>query len=212
MHDDADRVRSAYAARADEYAAVLGSMEATAQGHRELVADWAGPLRGPVLDVGCGPGHWSSFLTELGAEVIGIDPVAEFLTVARHRHHGPRWAMGRAETLPVADAAAAGILAWYSLIHLHPDRIGLALTEFARVLAPGGSLALGFFTGERIEAFAHAVHPAHYWPIPAMTERLAAAGFVVTAVDHTQQPGSRPHAGLLARLTDDPVAHAGRAG
>jgi len=39
------------------------------------------------------------------------------------------------------------VLSWYSTIHHEPARIDVPLAEFARVLRPGGLLALGFFDG-----------------------------------------------------------------
>jgi 2-polyprenyl-3-methyl-5-hydroxy-6-metoxy-1,4-benzoquinol methylase len=37
-----------------------------------------------VLDVGCGTGNWASMLAERGFEVVGLDPAAASLDVARH--------------------------------------------------------------------------------------------------------------------------------
>lgn len=36
-----------------------------------------------VLDVGCGTGNWASMLAERGFEVVGLDPAAASLDVAR---------------------------------------------------------------------------------------------------------------------------------
>ena len=36
-------------------------------------------LDGRVLDLGCGPGHWSAFLHARGADVTGVDQVPEFV-------------------------------------------------------------------------------------------------------------------------------------
>ena len=36
-----------------------------------------------VLDLGCGPGQWSAYLHSLGAEVVGVDLVEEFIAHAR---------------------------------------------------------------------------------------------------------------------------------
>jgi trans-aconitate methyltransferase len=44
---------------------------------------------GPVLDLGCRPGHWTAYLHSLGADVTGIDIVPEFIAHARATHPGP---------------------------------------------------------------------------------------------------------------------------
>jgi trans-aconitate methyltransferase len=62
-------VSRAYGARAADYAEHLGRMDAVAAPDRELVLALAQTLTGPVLDVGCGPGHWTGFLHEHGTLV-----------------------------------------------------------------------------------------------------------------------------------------------
>ena len=37
-----------------------------------LVRDHLVGLDGAVLDLGCGPGHWSAYLHSLGADVTGV--------------------------------------------------------------------------------------------------------------------------------------------
>ena len=52
----------------------------------------------------------------------------------------------RALALP--DASLAGVVAFYSLIHLERASAPQALAEIARVLAPGGVVLLAFHGGE----------------------------------------------------------------
>jgi ubiquinone/menaquinone biosynthesis C-methylase UbiE len=112
-----EQVRDAYEGRADEYIALFGSIEAAAEQDRMLVASWARGIQGKIVDVGCGPGQWTNYLRELGADVEGIDPVPGFIDEAVRRHRGASFRLGRAEDLGVDDASLGGILAWYSLIH-----------------------------------------------------------------------------------------------
>ncbi len=49
--------------------------------------DFLAPLAGKrVLDVGCGNGFWASRLKALGADVIGVDPSAQGIEIARKHH------------------------------------------------------------------------------------------------------------------------------
>ena len=80
------RVREAYSARAAEYINRFGSIEAAAEQDREYVLAWARAVNGPILDVGCGPGQWTSYLHESGVDIEGVDPVAEFIKDARQRY------------------------------------------------------------------------------------------------------------------------------
>src|SRR2546426_6754022 len=58
------------------------------------------------------------------------------------------FAQGDMRTLPLSDASLAGIVAFYSLIHLERGAAGGVLTELTRVLIPGGLLLLAFHGGE----------------------------------------------------------------
>ena len=49
--------------------------------------------------------------------------------------------------LPAGEASLAGIVAFYSMIHLPRPRIPAALAEFRRVLAPGGALLAAMHGG-----------------------------------------------------------------
>lgn len=98
-----------------------------------------------------------------------------------------------------ADASARGVLAWYSLIHLPPADLDLAIAEIARVLAPGGSLLCGFFDGAEVTEFDHAVAPAWRWPAEEVAARWAAHGFEIVDVERRTDPGRRPHASITAR-------------
>ncbi|MGH3703804.1 MAG: class I SAM-dependent DNA methyltransferase [Agromyces sp.] len=194
-------VREAYTERADEYISLLGSVADMHELDRELISRWAERLDGPALDAGCGPGHWTDHLRRLGRDVEGVDLVPAFVARARERFPEVSFRVASFDDLGVADAALGGILAWYSLIHLEPDRVPPALDEFARCIAPGGSLLLGFFDGPMVEPFPHKVVTAYFWPPSAMTERLEAAGFTVEEVHTRAESGSRPHAAVVARRT-----------
>lgn len=193
-----EEVRSAYGSRADDYTAAVGRIEHVAGADLALVERWARSLQGLVLDVGCGPGQWTNHLAGLGVDVEGVDLVPEFVDRAMVAYPGVRFQLGEAETLDVEDGALGGVLAWYSLIHTPPERIGEPLAEFARCVRPGGGLAIGFFAGPLLEPFDHAVTTAYYWPVDMLASEVQRAGFVVTHTETRTDPGVRPHGALLA--------------
>ncbi|WIB71526.1 class I SAM-dependent methyltransferase [Curtobacterium sp. MCBD17_026] len=194
-----ERVSAAYSARADEYAALLGSMNAVHPDDRALVDAWATGRSGPLVDAGCGPGHWTAHLARQGHRVSGIDAVPEFVEHARRTHSASvDFRLGSLDALPLADGSVDGILAWYSVIHHEPSRIGGALAEFRRVLTPGGGLLLGFFEGAAVEAFDHAVVTAYRWPVASLAALLDEAGFDVVDAHTRTDPGHRPHGAISA--------------
>ncbi len=192
-------VRAAYGSRASEYVKAVGSIEDAAAPDLALVAQWARSIAGAVLDVGCGPGQWTHYLAGLGVDVEGVDPVAEFIESAQVTYPADRYRLGRAEAVDTDDGALGGVLAWYSLIHTDPALISAVFDEFARCIRSGGGLALGFFTGEELEPFEHAITTAYCWPIDLLTYEVEAAGFIVTHTESRTVRPERRHGAILAR-------------
>jgi hypothetical protein len=61
MPNESSRV--AYSGRATEYIDLLGSMSSVHPSDLQIVSTWAGDVHGNLIDAGCGPGHWTNFLT-----------------------------------------------------------------------------------------------------------------------------------------------------
>ena len=152
-----------------------------------------------MLDVGCGPGHLTAHLRSLDVDAAGIDLVPELIGHARATDPDGRYVLGSMHRLPVPDGSVAGILAWYSLIHVPPDDLDLVLAELRRAMAPAGTLVAGFFDGDEVMAFDHKVVTAYRWPVDELSARLRRAGF--TEVERMQRAGvagagARPHAAV----------------
>jgi SAM-dependent methyltransferase len=99
-------------------------------------------LRGArqVLDIGCGEGQVARRIARLGAEVVGVDPTASQISVARDRAGGPCYARARGEALPCRSAAFDAVVLCLALEHV--DAFETAICEVARVLEPGGRFVL----------------------------------------------------------------------
>ena len=95
-----------------------------------------------VLDVGCGTGVLArAALTLVGdsGEVVGVDPNWGMLSVAR-RTPGIVWKQGVAEDLPFADATFDHVVTQFVMMFVQDRQ--KAVNEMARVLMPGGRLAV----------------------------------------------------------------------
>lgn len=191
-------VSDAYSRRAVEYVERFASMDAVHPSDRQLVATWAGGIEGAVLDAGCGPGQWTNFLNEAGIPALGVDLVPEFIEHARVTYPGIPFRTCSLNALDVSTGTVGGVLAWYSLIHHEPDTIRTPLLEFSRVLCPGGALLIGFFDGDVVEKFDHAVVPAYRWPVSDLCDELVAAGFDVVETHARTTTGQRSHGAILA--------------
>ncbi len=94
------------------------------------------PLRRPVLDLGCGDGHFSTATFPTGLDV-GLDPWWGPLQEARPRGVYNQLTHARGAAMPFATASFATVISNSVLEHIpHVDPV---LAEVARVLQPGGS-------------------------------------------------------------------------
>lgn len=200
-----ETVRQAYTAIAALYIELFGTSEQVHADDLALIGRHLAGRPGPVLDLGCGPGHITGHLRSLGVDATGVDLVPEFIAHARAAHPGVEFRLGSMEALDVADHSVAGILAWYSLIHLPPPDVDGMLAGFRRAMAPSGALVLGLFPadptdpGDEVVAFDHKVVTAYRWPLDEIAERLTRAGF--REVERLQRPGDddqRPQGAIAA--------------
>ncbi len=196
-----ERVRQAYGAVAEQYIELFGGSAEVHADDRALISRHLSIRPGAVLDVGCGPGHLTAHLRSLDVDAIGIDLVPEFIDHARAAHPDGRFELGSMHQLPLPDRSVAGILAWFSLIHVPPDDLDGVLAELRRSIVPGGALVAGFFDGDEVVAFEHKVVTAFFWPADELSARLSRAGF--TEVERQRRPGVaetgiRPQAAIAA--------------
>ncbi|HRW10886.1 MAG TPA: class I SAM-dependent methyltransferase [Caldilineaceae bacterium] len=139
------------------------------QGWTSRVADVAALQPGErVLDVACGTGILACEAAERvgpDGEVIGLDINDGMLTVARRKNNAIAWRQGDAEDLPFADNTFDAVVSQFGLMFF-ADR-QLALREMARVLRPGGRLAVAVW--DCVE------HVEGYPPLADLLERLYGA-------------------------------------
>jgi ubiquinone/menaquinone biosynthesis C-methylase UbiE len=157
---------------------------------------------GPVADVGCGPGHVTAFLHERGIDAFGIDLSPAMIEVAERDHPSLRFEVGSMTDLRFADASLAGLIAWYSLIHIPDHEIGSVLAQFRRVLRPDCPLLLGFHVGDgsHLKTQGYGGHPMKVYVHRRRPEQVARwleeGGFTVEA-QLTLGSHESPHAGIL---------------
>ena len=111
MHD-------AYSLVSEHYIGLFDGVEKAHDADAAFIRRHLTGLSGPVLDLGCGPGHWTAYLHSLGADVTGVDVVPEFIAYARTAHPDPAFWLDSMTEVKALEHSLAGILTWYSTIHL----------------------------------------------------------------------------------------------
>ena len=174
--------------------------------HALLTAAGIGP-GSRVLDVGCGSGEFLALLSEAGAEATGVDPAAGMRALARARGFDVRRA--DAAHLPFDDGSFDVVTAVNAL--QFADDTTAALREFARVLVPGGRVAVANWAeGARndIDVVERAVAEADESdPVPdgpprpagGLEAALADAGIHVVASGLADAPWTVPNDDTLVR-------------
>ncbi|PYC76818.1 SAM-dependent methyltransferase [Streptomyces tateyamensis] len=97
---------------------------------------------GRVLDIGCGTGVFALLLAELGVAVVGVDPAAASVEVARGKPGAERvrWLVGDATTLPPLQADLATMTANTAQQITDPAQWRATLAGAHDALRPGGHL------------------------------------------------------------------------
>jgi ubiquinone/menaquinone biosynthesis C-methylase UbiE len=141
-----DEVRSSYDRVAGKYEArFLGELSGKPR-DRELLDAFATAVGDPVVEVGCGPGQIGAYVRARRRRVVGADISVAMVTRVRRRLDAA--IVANMQSLPLATGAAAGLLAFYSLIHIRRRDVDGVLREFARVLRPGGRVLFSVHEGQ----------------------------------------------------------------
>ena len=156
-----------------------------------------------VLDLGCGEGWASRWLAERvvpGGEAIGLDGSAAMLERARATPRpGLRYVQGDLLALPFDDRSVDHAFSMEALYYIPVDA---GLAELARVLRPGGRVAVCTDFYREHEA-------SHAWPGQLGLEMdlrsqaeweqaLVDAGFVAVTSVRLADPAKPDHPGTLA--------------
>lgn len=107
-----------------------------------------------VLDAGCGTGWYSRIWRDRGKQVTALDLSPQMLQQARQNGVAHHYLAGDIDALPLADRCID--LVWSNLVVQWSEDLQAALTQFNRVLKPGGCLLFSTLSAGSL----HEVHQA----------------------------------------------------
>jgi SAM-dependent methyltransferase len=119
------------------FAAVAEAYERSRPEYPEEAARWlTGEPPRDVVDLAAGTGKLTRVLVRLGHRVTAVEPLPEMLDQLRVAVPEAEPALGRAESMPLAEGSADAVVAGQAYHWFDHDA---ALVEIARVLRPGGT-------------------------------------------------------------------------
>lgn len=126
--------------RARSFGSVAGLYERARPGYPDEAVRWlAGEEPRDVVDLGAGTGKLTRSLVAHGHRVTAVEPSSEMLAQLVAAVPGATALQGSAESVPLADGSADVVTAAQAF---HWFDQPVALREIARVLRPGGRIAL----------------------------------------------------------------------
>jgi SAM-dependent methyltransferase len=149
-----EQIQSSYDRVASQYALNLFNELEGKPIDREMLDAFAERLRGkgPVCDVGCGPGHIASYLRGRGLpEVCGLDLSPAMVETARSLNPEIPFMQGDIMALDVPDGTWAGVIAFYAFVNLSRSQLPTMFAELHRALKSGGLVLLAFHRGNEIK-------------------------------------------------------------
>ena len=132
--------------RAASFAGVADAYARFRPTYPDNAVSWlVGTSPGRVLELGAGTGKLTAAISGLGHDVIATDPLAEMLRHVKKAAPAAHRVVGRAEHIALPSSSVDVVVAGQSFHWFDRDR---ALMEIARVLRPGGALALAWNEGD----------------------------------------------------------------
>lgn len=147
QHPDFDRIKTGMRATwmSGDFGVIARTVEKDAVAFAQRLAI---PVGARVLDVATGTGNLALPIAHGGATVTGVDIAPNLLEQARERAAAQKLTIqfdeGDAEALPYPDASFDAVVTMFGA--MFAPRPELAVAEFARVLRPGGLLAMANWT------------------------------------------------------------------
>jgi ubiquinone/menaquinone biosynthesis C-methylase UbiE len=189
--------KAAFHARTEQYCRLGHDRFAAAR----FVAEAAGCLEGPALDVGTGRGLLAMGLARRGLDVVSVDVNAEDseLAAALAGEAGLdghiQFLLQDARSLPFPDGSF-GCAAMMEVLH-HLDDARPVLTEMARLVRPGGAIVVADFT-ESGFAMVAAVHHADGQEHPRSASTLEGAQEILASLGWLEEGRVEAHLNVVA--------------
>ena len=131
-------VKEDYIAIADTYAKCYSEIDYCKTYIDEFIANLSGKK---VLDIGCGAGQITDYLTQKGFEVIGLDFSHKLLKIAKRNFPNSKFILADICEYE-QNEQVDGIITKDVLFHLSDENLVSVLQKFRRMIKPNGNLCI----------------------------------------------------------------------
>jgi ubiquinone/menaquinone biosynthesis C-methylase UbiE len=124
------------------------------------------PKGARVLDLGCGTGHFSTYIKTLGYDVTGLDPSTKMLDYARQNFPDITFIEGYSNALPFSDESFDLVISIEVLRYLDTKIVIESYEEIFRILKSGGKMFIthvNMLATEGYYIFYHLKKVMHYF-------------------------------------------------
>jgi ubiquinone/menaquinone biosynthesis C-methylase UbiE len=178
---NAMEVKNCYEKTATEYAAAFSNELAGKPLDRLLIQRFVSELvPGPVVEFGAGSGHIAQYASELSGSVILATDIC-YASIDLGKSLYPKLRFMQCDMLASGLEASSysGVLCFYGTVHFDYPQIFLAMSEWYKLLIPGGLLLWAFHVGQdeslRAQNFLSVPGACATWNLPIAEKILAEA-------------------------------------
>jgi ubiquinone/menaquinone biosynthesis C-methylase UbiE len=150
--------------------------------------------KGRMIDLGCGPGQTTAFLSRFGViDILGMDISPIMIEQARKLNPRLKFETGNMLQLNYSDDEFGSAVAFYAIVHFDEKQLTIALNEIKRVIKSNSQFLFSFHVGNEVmhhDTFLD--HPVnidfYFWETNKIIEIAKESGFQVVDI-----PERRPY-------------------
>lgn len=144
--------------------------------------------KGPMIDLGCGPGQTTALLKSYGVDdITGTDLSAAMIAEAGALNPAIKFETADILQLQYGNKSFAAAVAFYAIVHFDDEALALAFKEIYRILKPGGEFLLSYHIGDGLIHYDTFLDKPvnidfYMWQTDKVIAHAQAAGFVTVDV------------------------------
>lgn len=141
-----------------------------------------------VVEIGVGSGEFfNKYPNDTGADLIGLDISFSMIKTAQRNEAAPEYCQGTITDLPI-DSNSIDLVVCLGVIgYIEKEELGVVMTEFNRVLKPGGQLIMSF--ANQLSPY-RSFRQFYYYNLLEMGKKITGLGEPVTSGYNTYSPNT----------------------